>query len=150
MDPGNYAMQHVSRRFNGSPERAFEAWTDARLIKQWLDECGCDPSSVELVLGIGEAFHVTVQCAMGQVQYSGQFQHIDRNRRLVFWLADMRVPQQCSRVTVDFEWTGSPDCGQVTVSAVTPLREEWAADYLPRCWETLLDGLVKMLEKPAW
>ena len=58
MDPGNYAMQHVSRRFNGSPERVFEAWTDARQIKRWLEECGCDPSSVKLVLGIGEAFNV--------------------------------------------------------------------------------------------
>lgn len=149
MDPGKYAFQRHSRRCSVPPERAFEAWTDAGQIKQWLDECGCDVSSVDLDLRIGEAFNVIVQIATGHVRYCGQFRQINRPRRLVFVLADMRNPQRASQVTVDFEWTGAPDCCQITVRATTPLRDERSSNDLPAYWDTLLDGLVRMFEMPG-
>lgn len=149
MDPGNYAFQRHSRHCSVPPDRAFDAWTDAGQIKQWLDVCGCDVSRVDLDLRIGEAFNVIVPNATGHVRYSGRFQKIDLHRRLVFSLADMRNPQQASRVTVDFEWTGSPDCCQITVGTTTPLPDERSSNYLPTYWDTLLDGLVRMFDTPG-
>ena len=136
----------VRRLVRASPERIFEAWTDAEHLKQWWG-----PKSVECVeavvdLRVGGRYRIANRLPGGQILWiSGEFEVIERPHRLVYtWhVGSDEVPAE--RVTVTFEARGKET---EVIVAHERIPTEAMRDMHEQGWVGCLDGLVDYLEGP--
>ena len=134
----------VTRPFDTSPERVFDAWITPEKVRQWFAP------------GLGEIVRVTIEARIGgsfsfvqrrsslDVDHTGEYLEMDRPRRLVFtW----RVPPSpdTSRVIVEIALSESGSGSEVTVTH--ELHPAWA-DYAGRAesaWTQMLDAMAATL-----
>lgn len=129
----------VTRRFNCTPERLFDAWFDPAAVGSWLF---ATPSGemrrVEIDARPGGRFRIDEQRGDQLAEHAGRYLEIDRPRRLVFDFS--AGPDSApSRVTVMI----TPDGAGSVLTLTHDLDAAWAdhADRVRGGWSMILDGL---------
>lgn len=97
----------LKRRFNASPAKVFEAWTDPEKVKRWMG-----PGEIKAVLAEidprnGGRYHWVMQAPNGeQHDVGGVYREVIPNEKLVFTWAWKSTPERKSLVTVTFKPDG--------------------------------------------
>jgi uncharacterized protein YndB with AHSA1/START domain len=129
----------VSRRFEASPERVFDAWLDPKRAGKWLF---ATPTGrmvrVEIDARVGGAFCFVDRRDGEDVEHTGKYLEIDRPRRLVFTFAVPKYSDESTRVTIDIVAQGT-GCELTLTHEGVPT--EWA-DSSKSGWAMILDGLA--------
>ena len=88
---GSEPVVTVTRMFDASPERVFDAWTSASQLAKWFGPSECVVDEVVCDLKVGGEYAITLILPTGdRARQSGIYKKIDRPVSLVFtWvLAD--------------------------------------------------------------
>ena len=139
----NHATVVVSRRFEASPERVFDAWLDpARAAKFLFATPTGEIVKVEIDARLGGSFLVVDRRPdIGEAEHFGRYVEIDRPRRLAFDFALSKDMTDATRVTIDIRPVGE-GC------ELTLTHEGVWQDYAERTeggWTTILEGLAAAL-----
>lgn len=135
----------VTRRFDASPERVFDAWLDPDLIGRWL--FGLTPHDEEMVRiaidpRVGGTFSFIVRRQGVEIDHIGEYLEIDRPRRLAFtWGVGPDTPD--SRVFIDIV----PLETGTELTLTHELHPDWA-DFASRTeagWTTILNAIATTL-----
>lgn len=136
----------VTRHFNASPERVFDAWLDPIMLGRWMFGPEVrDEEVLRLALDarVGERFSFVVRRDGETIDHVGEYLEIARPRRLAFTWGIAGVSVDESRVVIDIEPTGA-GCD---FTLTHELDADWA-DYADRTqagWTHMLDALAKVL-----
>lgn len=135
---------HVTRRFNISPERVFDAWLDPRKACGFLF---ATPSGrivrVDIDPRVGGSFVIVDRRDGDDVAHIGEYMEIIRPRRLVFTFSVPKFSAQRTLVTIDIVPSGSGCELTLTHEDVIP---EYASGT-EAGWNLILDALDAMLSK---
>jgi uncharacterized protein YndB with AHSA1/START domain len=128
----------VSRHFEASPERVFDAWLDPATAGKWLF---ATPTGKMVRLEIdarpGGSFVIVEQRDGEDVEHQGEYVEVDRPSRLVFTFA---VPKYSPLVTeVELAILPAGSGCELTLTHEGVL-EEWAAST-EEGWRGILEGL---------
>ena len=139
----NHATIVVSRRFEASPERVFDAWLDpARAAKFLFATPTGEIVKVDIDARVGGSFLVVDRRPdIGEAEHFGRYVEIDRPRRLAFDFALSKDMTDATRVTIDIRPVGE-GC------ELTLTHEGVWQDYAERTeggWTTILEGLAAAL-----
>ncbi len=77
----------VTRHFDASPERVFDAWLDPELIGKWMFGPALREEEVLRIVAdarVGGSFSFLVRRQGQEIDHVGKYREIDRPRRLVF------------------------------------------------------------------
>lgn len=74
----------ISRRFNASPERLFDAWADPAVVSQWLFTTKSGKTTYDLDIRVGGSYTITRVSKGKKYVAVGKYLEIDRPRKLVF------------------------------------------------------------------
>jgi uncharacterized protein YndB with AHSA1/START domain len=94
----------ITRRFDASPERVFDAWLDPKLARQWLftsPETDVAARRVEIDGRVGGKWLMTNPCEGMDLEGIGEYLEIDRPRRLVFTFAIPQLGPDFDRIVVE-------------------------------------------------
>lgn len=135
----------VSRRFQASAERVFDAWLDVEAARRWLFTMpDTEPVRAEIDARVGGAFTFVDRRGGAEVVHEGTFLEIDRPRRLRlrFWVADQ--PDAVDMLTVGID----PDGDGCRLTLVHELHPDWAAfeAFTNNAWEAMFDMLTDHLD----
>jgi uncharacterized protein YndB with AHSA1/START domain len=132
----------VRRVLKATPQDVFRAWTDPRLLQQWLcpdpgvvREVTCDPV-------VGGRYRLVMVFDHGAHEVTGEYLEVDPPHRLVFtWLTD-RSAGQHTQVTV----TIRPD-GDLTEMIIVHKRlpSDSYRDSARWAWANVVDRLDRIL-----
>ena len=131
----------VRRLIRASPERLFEAWTEPTQLRVWWGPEGVRCAAAEVDLRVGGRYRIGNTFPDGRViVLVGEFEVIERPKRLTYTWRVEGSPGASERVTVRFE----PRDGATEV-IVTHERipDETLRDQHRRGWEGCLDGLAR-------
>ena len=106
LDPDR--VLRMTRRFDAPPERVFDAWLDAALVRKWLFTTPADEQyTAELDPRVGGTYTITAR--RGGVDYIavGEYLEIDRPHRLVLTFAMPQFAPDVDRLIVEL----APDGG---------------------------------------
>lgn len=135
---------HVTRRFNASPERVFDAWLDPARAAQFLFATPTgEMVRVEIDARVGGTFRIVERRGSEEAGHYGEFLEIDRPRRLVFTFATEQDSRNADVVVVEIVPTGT-GC---ELSLTHHMKPEWAA-YASRTedgWTGILAVLAATL-----
>jgi uncharacterized protein YndB with AHSA1/START domain len=139
----NHATIVVSRRFDASPERVFDAWLDpARAARFLFATPTGEIVKVEIDAKVGGSFLIVDRRPeIGEAEHFGRYVEIDRPRRLAFDFALSKDMTDATRVTIDIKPVGE-GC------ELTLTHEGVWQDYAKRTqggWTTILEGLAAAL-----
>ena len=123
------------RRFDASPERVFDAWTDPNVAAGWLfTGPESESHSTEIDLKVGGRWEIVDR--RGGVDYRaiGEYLEIERPRRLKFTFGMPQFSEAFTTVTVEIEPDGAG--ARMTLiqeglqaEAIGPLEQGWAAMF---------------------
>jgi uncharacterized protein YndB with AHSA1/START domain len=140
------AKARVSRRFDATAERVFDAWLSCGMIEQWMfGPAVRDEEIVRLSIDPreGGAFSFVVDRGGEEIDHIGRYLEIDRPRRLMFTWTIAGAPTG-SRVLVEVA-EREKGC---EVSLTHELHPDWA-HFVPRSeegWRHMLDALAEALK----
>lgn len=111
INPGKNAMTaeapgtlQVTRRFDASMERVFDAWLDPERAGKWLFATPTGKMvRVEIDGRVGGSFNFTRREGGDDVEHVGTYLEIDRPRRLVFAFGVPKYSSQMTRVSIDLK-----------------------------------------------
>ena len=137
------ATVRVSRRFEASPERVFDAWLEPNVAARFLFATPAGTMiKAEIDPRVGGHFTFTDRRPdMGDVEHVGTWLEIERPRRLVFEFAVPAYDPTRTRITLDFAADGA-GC------ALTLTHEGVFEEYVSQTnhgWGMILDGLARAL-----
>ncbi|WP_426753008.1 SRPBCC family protein [Myxococcus sp. Y35] len=148
MSAAQNVQVRVTRQFNASPERVFDAWLTPETVGQWMlgsnvrDE---EVLRVAIDARVGGKFSFFVRRGGVEIDHVGTYLEIDRPRRLVFtWHVDTEA-DELSRVTVEV----TPRDTGCELTLTHEMDAKWA-DYASRTekgWATMIDVLAPILER---
>src|SRR5579863_7829139 len=96
----------ITRHFNASSERVFDAWLNPDSACKWLFATSTgDMTRVEIDARVGGKFVIVERRDGEDVEHRGEYLEIDRPRRLVFTFAVPKYSSQQSKVSIDILWT---------------------------------------------
>ncbi len=128
----------VTRSFDASPERVFDAWLNPETAGKWLFTTPTGKMvRVEIDARVGGSFNFTRRDG-DDVEHIGTYLEIDRPRRLVFTFTVPKFSKQSTRVSIDIVPTPSGCELTLTHEGVLP---EWA-DRVNEGWGKILGGLA--------
>jgi uncharacterized protein YndB with AHSA1/START domain len=137
----------ITKRFNASAERVYDAWLDPEWIGRWM--YGPNVREERIVrLGleprVGGSFSFVVDRAGTEIDHVGEYLELSRPRRLVFTWATRDSLPDISRVTVEIV---PLDTG-CELTLVHEMGSAWAAfvDRAADSWRKMLDVLGGALE----
>ena len=80
----------LTRDFNASREKLFQAWTDPKILTQWFGPKGVSTESAQVDLKIGGQYQFTMKEPDGKIHsIGGRFREIDPPNKLVYtWILD--------------------------------------------------------------
>ena len=133
----------VRRTIQATPERLFDAWTQPEQLKKWWGPQSVACIDAEVDLQVRGRYRIANQFPDGNVLWiTGEFETIERPRRLVYtWRLASEVGLS-ERVTVTFEARGQSTEVIVTHERIpsTEMR-----DMHEQGWLGCLDGLVQYM-----
>ena len=133
----------VTRHVAASPERAFDAWLDPKVARRFLFATPTGEmvrADIDARVGGRFAF-VDRRPEHGDILHEGEYEVIDRPRRLVFTFVVPAFDQTATRVALDF---AAVDGGcEVTLSHEGVLPEYEARTR--EGWGNILAGLERAL-----
>lgn len=133
----------LQRRLKASPQKVFEAFTDAAQLVRWFGPDFAPAVSAEADLRVGGKYRVTMRAKDGEIhQVSGVYREIVPDERLVFTWAWVTTPERESLVTIAIR----PD-NDGTLLRLTHAQffDEEARDGHNRGWTGSLDNLERLL-----
>ncbi|HET7456513.1 MAG TPA: SRPBCC family protein [Gemmatimonadaceae bacterium] len=132
----------VTRRFDATPERVFDAWLDPRTAGKWLF---ATPTGrmvrVDIDARVGGAFTFVDRRNGEDVAHEGEYLDIDRPRRLVFLFAVPRYSSQRTRIEVEIEPHGTGCVLTLAQDGVPPEMESRTVAG----WSGVLDALARTI-----
>jgi uncharacterized protein YndB with AHSA1/START domain len=138
----------VTRLFDATADRVFDAWLDPATAGSWLYATPTGRMvKVEIDGRVGGTFCL-VDCRDGEdVAHVGEYLELARPSRIVFVFGVPKYSPARDRVAIDI--APRPDgCELVLVHTLTPGMEEWAPK-VEEGWRGILDGLASSLRSPA-
>lgn len=132
----------VSRHFNVSPERLFDAWLDPEMIGKWMFGPALREEEVLRIVAdarVGGSFSFLVRRQGQEIDHVGKYREIDRPRRLVFTWGIAGDSQDESLVVVEIV----PQGAGAELTLTHEMEPKWA-DYASRteaAWAKMLDAL---------
>ncbi len=136
----------VSRRFEHSPERVFDAWLDCATAGRWLFATPAGQMErVEIDPRVGGTFTIVERRGSEEALHSGTYVEIDRPRRLAFHFTSERDDPNPSLVTVGIERQEN-GCNLTLSHDMDQKWAEWA-DRVRQGWEMILANLAARLEE---
>lgn len=146
MTPVPSVEVRVSRYFEASPERVFDAWLVPRTLGQWMFGPRVrDENVVRLDVDprVDGSFSLKVERNGNPVDHVGRYLEIERPHRLAFtWAVKGDSDDALSEVHIDIQPSGS-GCVLTLVHRMDP---KWS-DYADRTrdgWTTMLDALADL------
>lgn len=131
----------VTRRFNASAERVFDAWLDPAKAGKFLFATATGQMvRVEIDARVGGKFVFVDRRDGEDVPHTGEYLEIDRPRRLVFSLAVEKYAQDIDRVAIDIV----PLASGCELTLTHEMGPAWAEhrDRIQAGWGEILEGLA--------
>ena len=98
----------MTRHFNASPERVFDAWINPEAARTWLFASPADERyTAEIDARVGGKWSITARRSGTDYTASGEYLEIDRPRRLVFTFAMLQFSPNSDRITVEIAPSGA-------------------------------------------
>jgi uncharacterized protein YndB with AHSA1/START domain len=133
----NLKTLRITRRFDASPERAFDAWLDPRTAGKWLFATPTGKMvKVEIDARVGGTFSI-VRRDGEDIEHVGTYLEIDRPRRLVFTFGVPKFSPEMTTVTISIVPQGKGCELTLTHEGVLP---DWA-EATEQGWTMILDSL---------
>ncbi|MFP3940234.1 MAG: SRPBCC domain-containing protein [Thermoanaerobaculia bacterium] len=131
----------MTRRFDASPERVFDAWLDPDKAGRFLFATPeGEMVRVEIDPREGGRYSIVERRDGEDVEHVGEYLEIDRPRRLVFTLGVPKYSEAVDRVTVEV----APAEGGSELTLIHQVSPEWADD-VEEGWTMILDGLGEVV-----
>ncbi len=132
----------VTRVFDATPERVFDAWLDPRNAGKWLFATPAGQMvRVDIDARVGGAFNFTDRRSGEDIEHTGEYLEMDRPRRLAF---NFRVPKFSAEATlIRIEIAPSGFGCELTL-----VHEGVLPEYAARTeegWKGILEGLSRSL-----
>jgi uncharacterized protein YndB with AHSA1/START domain len=133
----------ITRHFDASPERVFDAWLDPETAGKWLFATPTGQMTcVQIDARVGGRF-LLIDTRNGEgVEHIGEYLELDRPRRLAFTFKVPKYSSENTRVTIDIVPAAGGCDLTLTHEAVLP---EWL-DRTRQGWTMILDGLAGSLQ----
>lgn len=132
----------VTRRFDASAERVFDAWLDASCAAKWLFATPTgEMVRAEIDPRVGGTFVLTERREGVDTLHTGQYLEIDRPHRLVFTFGVPQYAPDFTPVTVEI---APLDSGCELTLTNDGIPEAYAAPTQGG-WTKILDGLATTL-----
>lgn len=136
----------ITRHFDASAERVFDAWLDPATAGRWLFSApNGEMVKVEIDARVGGHFCFVDRRDGEDVPHIGQYLEIDRPRRLVFTFGVPKYSGAMTRVSIDIVPSGSGCELTLLHEDVLP---EWA-DATQEGWGKILAELERNLSPHA-
>ena len=121
------AILRITRHFDASAERVFDAWLDPRRAGRWLFATPTGQMMrVAIDARVGGSF-VFVDCRNGEdVEHSGEYLEIDRPKRLVFTFVVPKYSALYTRVAIEIVpplVEPESNCADPSVTLAFPVAE---------------------------
>lgn len=98
----------ISRWFDASPERVFDAWITPETVRRWLFASPADEEyRAELEPRVGGAWTITARREGIDYTAIGEYLEIDRPRRLVFTFGMPQFTPNYDRLTIEISPEGA-------------------------------------------
>jgi uncharacterized protein YndB with AHSA1/START domain len=149
--PGEAAMTESERSLRlvrvlpASPEEAFDAWTDAKSIREWMCPGAISEAVATLDVRINGRFTITMKGPSGDLVHTGQYLAVDRPRRLVFTWVSNRLRGRTTQVTIELQPHGTAGTRLTLVHEDMPDAE--ASANHERGWGQILTKLETCLRR---
>jgi uncharacterized protein YndB with AHSA1/START domain len=144
--PTSNVKVSVTRHFDASPERVFDAWLDPEMIGRWMFGPALREEEVLRIVAdgrVGGTFSFLVRRQGEEIDHVGKYRVIDRPRRLVFTWGIAGESEDESLVIIEIGPSGTG----TELSLTHELDAKWA-DYASRTeagWTRMLDALAATL-----
>jgi len=135
----------ITRRFDATPDRVFEAWLNPELISAWMFGPAVREEEVVRITNdprVGGSFSFVVRRQGEEINHVGEYLEIQRPWRLVFtWGIDVA---EGSRVVINITAEGA-GCELTLTHELPP---DWSdyADRTKAAWSKMLEVLANQLE----
>lgn len=130
----------VTRRFEASPERVFDAWLDPETAGKWLFATATGQMvRAEVDARVGGSFIFTDRRDGQDIEHMGEYLEIERPRRLVFTFAVTGFLHLVTRVTIEIVPVGTGCELTLTHDGVLPEYES----RTKMGWGKLLEKLAE-------
>jgi len=128
----------VTRRFEASAERVFDAWIDPKTAGKWLFATPTGQMMrCEMDARVGGKFVLVERRDGEDVEHLGRYLELDRPRKLVFTFTVPKYSSQETMVTIDIVPANGGCELTLTHERVLP---EWASQT-EQGWKMILEGL---------
>ncbi len=137
----------VRRSIRATAEKLFDAWTEPEQLTQWWGPNAVICTAAEVDLKVGGRYRIANQFPDGKVLWiSGEFELIERPKRLIYSWRIGPESAPAERVIVRFEQSGSNTEVIVTHERIpaVPMR-----DLHQQGWEGCLQKLAKFADSAA-
>ena len=137
-------VARVSRHFNASAERVFDAWLDPKTAGRWLFATATGQMvRVDIDARVGGRFTIVDRRDGEDVEHCGEYLEIDRPRRLVFTFSVPKYSSEAACVCVEIV---ARDSGCELTLTHEGLRPEYAA-RTEAGWNQILERLATDLDQ---
>lgn len=142
MTTGATERLELRHRYAHSPERVFDAWTDARGMATWMRPGPTTDVKVDLDVRKGGSFSIDMIFGEQSILHTGTYEVVDRPRRLVFtWMAPHF--ESPTKVTLEFRAVSG---GTELVLVHEGLPSEESATNHTQGWTQILAHLATALD----
>ena len=142
MTPQRTNFVRITRRFEASPERVFDAWVNPQTARKWLFTSPMsETNSTEMDARVGGTWKITDR--RGGTDYTGvgEYLEIDRPHRLVFTFAMPQFSPEVDHVIVEIVPDGTGCVLTLTQQGLPPGYES----ETEKGWGKMFDNLAATL-----
>lgn len=106
MQTDSHTKAQITRQFNASPERVFDAWLNPEMISKWLFASPISDVAAKVVKNdarVGGKWLIRDRRHGEDYEGDGEYLEIDRPRRLVFTFRMLQFSPTIDRIIVEIE-----------------------------------------------